>query len=467
MARKAFQKCQEHGADGDSKLELGVLMAIDWLEPCVGCQGCRPCRPDSHDADQELKQFSKSTEVAKILTERIMKRQIASFSTWNKAAKAANCTNIDGEMSEHMSLELEKESCIMILPRHAARIHVLAPRDVPGDLPQDVKISEMLSLSFKTHCKMVSWFRQATKLLDTHEHRIHIIASVHTPVIQLRQGIQQIQTNPQLSGFWIHEDKAIRADSRSLKPKVSSSQVMEDIRKLGLGPTSNFTFLVALNAVESLGQEFGYHTLSRVKAAIAAAKARFAHEAKNANKAIGANQNVPSPSRHARWDRTLSGAVNLRRKATKAEMETTETTETTETEHICDAAAQMFLSWRRRKRMHQLPESEHATLGMKFICHILSEAPFLLSEFPHESLCSVRCQELVSLCRAPVAHPNDSRVPPGRASGRKWKRWERVSDVGIAGIADGQIVGPGLPTQNYVSCARCRRSLARPWSIQG
>jgi len=366
VARKAFQKKnQAHGADGadprdrrDGKLELhrlGVLMAIDWLEPCVGCQGCRPCRPDSHDADQELKQFSKSTEVAKILTERIMKRQIASFSTWNKAAKAANCTNIDGEMSENMSLELEKESCIMILPRHAARIHVLAPRDVPGDLPQDVKISEMLSLSFKTHCKMVSWFRQATKLLDTHEHRIHIIASVHTPVIQLRQGIQQIQTNPQLSGFWIHEDKAIRADSRSLKPKVSSSQVMEDIRKLGLGPTSNFTFLVALNAVESLGQEFGYHTLSRVKAAIAAAKARFAHEAKSANKAIGANQNVPSPSRHARWDRTLSAAVNQRRKATKAE-----TTETTETEHICDAAAQMFLSWRRRKRMHQLPESEHA-----------------------------------------------------------------------------------------------------------
>ena len=222
---------------------------------------------------------------------------------------------------------------------------------------------------------MVSWFRQATKLLDTHEHRIHIIASVHTPVIQLRQGIQQIQTNPQLSGFWIHEDKAIRADSRSLKPKVSSSQVMEDIRKLGLGPTSNFTFLVALNAVESLGQEFGYHTLSRVKAAIAAAKARFAHEA-SANKAIGANQNVPSPSRHARWDRTLSAAVNQRRKATKAE-----TTETTETEHICDAAAQMFLSWRRRKRMHQLPESEHATLGMKFLVAKREDPHFVRRSF--------------------------------------------------------------------------------------
>ena len=364
MARKAFQECQAH-SDGrdpcDGGLELGVLMAIDWLEPCVGCQGCRP--GDSHVADRELKQFSKSTEVAKTLTERIMKRQIASFSTWNKAAKAANCTNMGGEMSEmsenmsHMSLELEKESCIMILPRHAARIHVLAPRDV-GDLPQDVKISEMLSLSFKTHCKMVSWFRQATKL-DT-QHGIHIIASVHTPVIQLRQGIQQIQTNPQVSGFWIHEDKAIRANSRSLKPKLSS-QVMEDIRKLG-GPTSNFTFLVALNAVESLGQGFGYHTLSRVKAAIAAAKSR-SHEAKSAN-----IETVPSPSRHARWDRTLSAAVNQRRKATKAETETTtDTTETTETEHICDAAAQMFLSWRRRKRMHQLPESEHATLGMKFI----------------------------------------------------------------------------------------------------
>ena len=154
---------------------LGVLLAIDWLEPGDG-------------------------GMAKELTERIMRRQMASF-CWENSEKS-NGTNgshgtngaqgghgNNGSMSSMSSGYGNKavkspfrDRSIMILPRYAGHIHVLAPRDV--------KISDMSSLDFKTLKKMVKWFREEAGLAD--DAAIHIIASIHTPVSQIFHGIQHI-----------------------------------------------------------------------------------------------------------------------------------------------------------------------------------------------------------------------------------------------------------------------------------
>lgn len=369
-------------------LELGVLLAIDWLEP---------------NGDGGM---------AKELTERIMRRQMASF-CWEKSEKsngthgsqenhgahgAHGAHGNNGSMSSMSSGYGNKavkspfrDRSIMILPRYAGHIHVLAPRDV--------KISDMSSLDFKTLKKMVKWFREEAGLAD--DAAIHIIASIHTPVSQIFHGIQHIHhMNERLgiegipqsfAGFWIDEENAMnimKAMNIDTRPKLPQSfqtsspfEVMEEIRRLfstsGDGAStastaSTLSFLVALSALEHLG-DLDDQTISRISAAIKGSLGTDGTDATNGRDGTDgvppvATSQTPSPaspaSRQAKWDRTLSGAVNVRRKksrdvATLAEMAMEimdPTGHPTPTPQICDLAAQIFLSWRRQRRGSQ--ESE-------------------------------------------------------------------------------------------------------------
>ena len=248
---------------------LGVLLAIDWLEP-----------GDAGDGG-----------MAKELTERIMRRQMASF-CWENSEKSNGTNGGHGNNGSMSSMSLGygnkadvkspfRDRSIMILPRYAGHIHVLAPRDV--------KISDMSSLDFKTLKKMVKWFREEAGLAD--DAAIHIIASIHTPVSQIFHGIQHIHhMNERLgiegipqsfAGFWIDEENAMNAMSIDARPKLPQSfqtsspfEVMEEIRRLfstsgdlGASGASTLSFLVALSALEHLG-DLDDQTISRISAAI-------------------------------------------------------------------------------------------------------------------------------------------------------------------------------------------------------
>lgn len=405
---------------------LGVLLAIDWLEPGDG-------------------------GMAKELTERIMRRQMASF-CWENSEKS-NGTNgshgtngaqgghgNNGSMSSMSSGYGNKavkspfrDRSIMILPRYAGHIHVLAPRDV--------KISDMSSLDFKTLKKMVKWFREEAGLAD--DAAIHIIASIHTPVSQIFHGIQHIHhMNERLgiegipqsfAGFWIDEENAMNAMSIDARPKLPQSfqtsspfEVMEEIRRLfssgdRASTASTLSFLVALSALEHLG-DLDDQTISRIRAAIKGSVGTDGMHGMHGTDGVPpvATSQTASPaspaSRQAKWDRTLSGAVNFRRKksrdfATLAEMEmeimdpTGHPTPQTQTQQICDLAAQIFLSWRRKMRgslesemMCFCGHPDHPDLGRLHIPSIMAslEAVLLLSQvqLPELRLCQKACLAL-------------------------------------------------------------------------
>ena len=299
---------EQHG------VQLGLLLAVDWLEP----------GEDEH--------------LVKQLTERIMKRQLASFFPG---------TGGYGKTDDLKS----KESSIMILPRYAAHIHVQSTRDV--------KISDMSRLDFKTHRKMVNWFRQEAGFGDA---EMHIIASVHTPISQIVQGIQQIHHMNErfgiegkaqdFSGFWIDEENALRIDSRPKLPLYSSPfEVMEEIRKLG-SSKSTWSFLVALTAVEQL-EHLDIRTISRFRAAM--------------KRSSCSDGPVPpssiSPIRQGKWDRTLNAAVNARRKKSKDLTMTLMTLGELqmEMEGVNDLAAHILLAWRRQMRQPQLSDEQLGT----------------------------------------------------------------------------------------------------------
>jgi hypothetical protein len=191
-----------------------------------------------------------------------------------------------------------------------------------------------------------------------------------------RLGIEGIPQS--FAGFWIDEENAMNAMSIDARPKLPQSfqtsspfEVMEEIRRLfssgdRASTASTLSFLVALSALEHLG-DLDDQTISRIRAAIKGSVGTDGMHGMHGTDGVPpvATSQTASPaspaSRQAKWDRTLSGAVNFRRKksrdfATLAEMEmeimdpTGHPTPQTQTQQICDLAAQIFLSWRRKMR---------------------------------------------------------------------------------------------------------------------
>ena len=291
-AQQIFQENPKAACD------LGVLLAIDWLEPCR-CETCE-----------------KVVEHLQRVSDEIMQRQVAEV-----ASVISSSTSSDSETRSKSG-----ERCIMILPRHCGQVH----------LAESVEILPM-HLDMIASAELAAWFQQAFKV----PAEIHIVAAA-TPLSQILRGMPegQRQLTQPFSGFWIKEEDALRCENGSWghwihKLFKSTEELPMHMNKLK--SCDVFSFLVSLSSVEFLPRSLP--VLKKAKA--------IAFKPQD----LSLGPSAGDLARQAKWDRTLTAAVNLRRKRLGEPPKSQ--SERAESLKVCDLAAQIFLSWRRKMRSNQ------------------------------------------------------------------------------------------------------------------
>lgn len=282
QCQEIFQKSD---AEADGARCLGLLLSLDWLEPGgSGAESHPQRRAQLEHASQE-----------------IMRRQVALV----LEALGGDRTTLG-------------ESMVMLLPRHAGRVH----------WTDGVEIV-YTDLSFTAHVHLAAWFRA-----ECGAGEVHLIAD-NMQASQVRKGIRHSQKaiDHPFSGFWVHEKDAVRwggSDSFATWEHGVADDLQTQMNKLK--SCDVFSFLVALSSLDCL------------PAALPAL-----HHARDASPGPmppdTAGHSVRPDGRQARWDRTLTAAVNRRRARGARTGEGS-----VEVLSVCDVVAQVLLSWRRHLR---------------------------------------------------------------------------------------------------------------------